>query len=59
MDVTECNRPVCDYCENPIRERFYFQINGDVICRQCLFDNFEQELNEGLVEEDEYEGEYE
>lgn len=59
--MTGSERPVCDYCERPIKERYYFQINGDVICRQCLFDNFEQELNEDLVEEDEYEdeGEYE
>lgn len=33
-------RPTCDYCDNPVTERFWYVINGDVICRQCLNENF-------------------
>ena len=46
MDVTESNKPVCDYCDHVVREGFWYVINGDVICKQCLDDNFKQGADE-------------
>lgn len=28
--------PVCDECGEPIVEDFYWEINGDVYCEDCL-----------------------
>lgn len=33
-------QPECDYCGRVIRQKFWYQINGDLICRKCLNDNF-------------------
>jgi len=27
--------PVCDYCNEPIQEEYYFDIEGDIICETC------------------------
>ena len=36
--------PVCDYCEDPIQEDFYYEINGEVICEHCLDLLFKKEV---------------
>ena len=46
MDVTESSKPVCDYCDHVVPENFWYTINGDVICKQCLNDNFKQGADE-------------
>lgn len=28
--------PVCTYCDNPIQEDTYFDINGECVCTECL-----------------------
>jgi formylmethanofuran dehydrogenase subunit E len=33
-------RPECDYCGRMIRQKRWYEINGDVICVKCLNDNF-------------------
>ena len=38
----ESSKPVCDYCDHQVEEGFWYEINGDVICKQCLKDNFKQ-----------------
>ena len=38
--------PKCDYCDRPIKQRFWYVINGDVICKQCLDENFKVGVNE-------------
>lgn len=30
----------CDYCGEVIRERKWYEINGDKICKRCLEENF-------------------
>ena len=32
--------PKCDYCDEPITDDYYFEINGDIICADCLNENF-------------------
>lgn len=38
------SRPLCDYCEEHIQDDFYYEINGDCICRNCLERNFRKDV---------------
>lgn len=45
----ECARlekqvPVCDYCGLPVMEDFYFEINSDAICAECMDRHFRREV---------------
>lgn len=33
-------RPLCDYCGEQVRDRKWYEINGDVICVRCMNENF-------------------
>jgi formylmethanofuran dehydrogenase subunit E len=37
--------PVCEYCNNPIQDDYYYDINGEVMCEDCL-DTFYRKLND-------------
>ena len=37
--------PSCDYCGEKITDEYYFDINGDVICEECLHDNFRKAVD--------------
>ena len=50
--MTESSKPVCDYCDHVVPENFWYTINGDVICKQCLNDNFKQFLNDNFNQGD-------
>ena len=39
-------KPTCDYCDHQVQEGFWYEINGDVICKQCLNDYFKQGADE-------------
>lgn len=30
--------PKCGKCENPIQDDFYYDIDGDILCEDCLND---------------------
>lgn len=45
--MTDSSRPVCDYCDTPIYENFWYVINGDVICKECLNVNFKVTASDG------------
>ena len=36
--------PVCDYCNRPVAEDFYYEINDEVICAECLEQHFRREV---------------
>lgn len=38
--MADRNRPECDYCGETIRDRKWYEINGDVICIRCMNENF-------------------
>lgn len=38
--------PVCNYCDEPIQEDFYFEINGDVICEICMDRFFRKDVSD-------------
>ncbi len=36
--------PVCDICDDPIQDDFYYEINGENICEHCLDQFFRKEV---------------
>ena len=39
--------PVCTYCNRPVAEDFYYEINDEVICAECLEQHFRREVMVG------------
>lgn len=39
--------PRCDYCNEHIQGDYCFDINGEVICEDCLFRHFRKWTTEG------------
>ena len=37
--------PVCFYCEKVI-DRFFYLINDEILCRDCLEKHFRKDINE-------------
>lgn len=37
--------PKCDYCNDPIQDDFYYEINGEVICECCLDRFFRKDVS--------------
>lgn len=42
-------RPVCCYCEEPIQDDFFYEINGDYYCEDCLDMHF-RKFTEDYIE---------
>ena len=38
--------PVCDYCHESVFDDFLYCINDEIICTQCLNDNFRKETED-------------
>ena len=36
--------PVCDYCNRPVADDFYYEINDEVICAECMEQHFRREV---------------
>ena len=44
--------PICDYCGQPIWGDYYFEINGDRVCDDCIIDYIHDNCrveNEGVL----------
>lgn len=39
-------RPVCADCDEPIQDDHYFDINGEVICPNCMDANYRKEIGD-------------
>ena len=39
-------RPLCDFCDSPVSGDHYYNINGDVICADCMEEYFRRELDD-------------
>lgn len=37
-------RPLCDICDQPVRDDHYYSINGDVICMHCMEEYFREDI---------------
>lgn len=38
--------PKCVYCGEPIQSDFYYDINDECICEECLNDNFKKHVED-------------
>ena len=38
--------PVCEYCGERIQDDYYFEINDECICEDCLNDNFRKSVED-------------
>jgi formylmethanofuran dehydrogenase subunit E len=38
--------PKCEHCEEPIQSNYYFEIEGAIICEDCLNDNFRKDVED-------------
>ena len=38
--------PLCEYCGEHIQSDYYFEIEGVIICEDCLNDNFRKDIEE-------------
>ena len=38
-------RPVCDICDQPIQDDYFYLINGDQVCPDCLENEFRKEVD--------------
>lgn len=38
--------PICDYCDEHIQSDYYYLIFDDVICEDCLNDNFRRNIED-------------
>lgn len=36
--------PVCGYCDEPIQDTFYYEIEGETICEDCLKTHFRKRV---------------
>lgn len=36
--------PVCCYCNRPVMDDYYYEINDEVICAECLNQHFRREV---------------
>lgn len=37
--------PKCDFCRKPIQEGHYYEINGDILCNECLEWHFGKDVD--------------
>ena len=37
--------PLCDICGEPIQDDYYFEINGERICEDCLTENYRKDID--------------
>lgn len=38
--------PVCDYCRHEIQDDFYFEINEEIVCEECLTRHFRKAVDD-------------
>lgn len=46
----EARLPRCAYCGEPIWE-YYFIINGEMLCEECLHSNFRKDVDDYIEQE--------
>lgn len=47
MYTADRSLPECDYCGRVIRQKRWYEINGDTICKTCLDENFRCGADDG------------
>ena len=41
--------PVCSYCDNHIQDTYLYEIEGEIICEECIKDNFRKNVEDYIV----------
>ena len=41
--------PKCDYCDSHITDEFYYDLDGDIVCEECLDRHFKR-ITEDYIE---------
>ena len=36
---------VCDCCEEEIKDGYYYEVHGDIYCKDCVDDLFRKDVN--------------
>ena len=44
LERLENEVPVCSYCGRPVAEDYYYEINDEVICAECMERDFRREV---------------
>jgi len=42
IEEQEKGLPVCDWCNEPIYDIYWYNINGDHVCQRCIDDTKEE-----------------
>lgn len=45
LERLENEVPVCSYCGRPVAEDYYYEINDEVICAECMEGHFRKEVS--------------
>ena len=51
MARREARLPVCDKCGKRIHDETYFDINGDILCEDCMFDEYGRSTQDYLEDQ--------
>ena len=46
MEQRLARRPVCSYCDNPIQDDFFYEIDCEMVCEECLNQHFRRMVEE-------------
>lgn len=49
QDRAEERYPVCEKCGQTIYDEYYYEIDGEIICEECLNDKYRQETDEYVL----------
>lgn len=41
--------PVCSYCNEPVQDDYFYEINDEVVCEECLNQNFRKNVEDYIV----------
>lgn len=44
MEQKLAERPICDDCGRPIQDEHYFEVEGDILCEDCMCHRYRREL---------------
>lgn len=40
------NVTICEYCDEHIQDNYYFEINGECICEECLNEHYRKDVDD-------------
>lgn len=49
QDRGEARYPVCEKCHATIYDEYYFEIDGEILCEECVNDKYRQETDEYVL----------